>query len=57
MPVDRCIWVSLINLNELFFLPAIRRVRAEIDMPAPEVGPHIAAKKLGKSRKNNHLSR
>jgi hypothetical protein len=29
--------------DELFFLPAIRRVRAENDMPASEVGPQTAA--------------
>jgi hypothetical protein len=46
--MDRCIWI---NLNELFFLPAIRRVRAEIDMPASEAGPQIAARRIGNPEK------
>jgi hypothetical protein len=32
-----------IMANELFFLPAVRRVRAENDMPASEVEPQITA--------------
>jgi len=32
-----------IKANVLFFLPAIRRVRAENDKPATEVEPQIAA--------------
>jgi hypothetical protein len=38
--IDQC---AEINANELLFLPAIRRVRAENDMSASEVGPQIVA--------------
>jgi hypothetical protein len=48
MPVDRYIWIKA---NELFFLPAIRRVRAENDMPASEVGPQIATPKIREIQK------
>jgi hypothetical protein len=30
----------------MFFLPAIRRVRAENEMPASKVGPQIAAPRI-----------
>lgn len=57
MRMDRCIWMKLINLIEIVFTPAIRRVRAEIDMPASEVGQQIATTRIREFQKNNHLSR